>query len=481
MSLTPDSASELDKHTQQHKEFASPHQTRTTDPEGLHVDPAYEKAVVRKVDWRLIPILSAIYAISLIDRTNISVARVAGMGVDLKLTVGERYSIITCLFFVPYIIFEMPANLLIRKVGTRNQLSSITIAWGAVMLGMGWLKTWEQLAVCRVLLGFFEAGFFPGATFLIACWYTRFEQQRRFAFFYLTSMGFSQIIGYAFSLLGGSYGIAAWRWVFILFGAITIGIGIISIFLIQDFPDKATFLEPDEQKFVLDRVNADRGDADPDKATGAKLLRHACDLKIWLFGLLFCCSTMPSYAFSYFLPVILAGGGYDTKTSLCLSAPPYVFAAIFTAVMATLSDKYRKRALFIGLSSTVCFTGLFIMAYAEQLGVRYFGSFLTIAGAQSNVPACLAYGANNVLSHSKRAVSSAVIVGMGGVGGIFASLVYRQVDAPRYIPGLWATIGCQFTIILVLCGLAFFFSRQNKKADRGELVIEGNPNFRYTI
>jgi hypothetical protein len=75
-----------------------------------------------------------------------------------------------------------------------------------------------------------------------------------------------------------------------------------------------------------------------------------------------------------------------------------------------------------------------IMAYGGKLGVRYFGSFLTIAGAQSNVPACLTFGANNVRSHSKRAISSAIIVGMGGIGGIFASLVYRQVDAPRYLP-----------------------------------------------
>lgn len=72
-----------------------------------------------------------------------------------------------------------------------------------------------------------------------------------------------------------------------------------------------------------------------------------------------------------FLPVILSGGGYDVKTSLLLSAPPYVVAGFFTAMMAFLSDKFRKRALFIGISSTVCFTGLFIMAYADKLGIRY--------------------------------------------------------------------------------------------------------------
>ena len=136
----------------------------------------------RTVDIRLLIILSAIYAVSLIDRTNISVARVAGMAKALQLTVGERYSLITLIFFIPYvsgsgricsgdqrgsdgirfflgqIIFELPSNLLIRKVGPRVLLSSITIAWGAVMLGMGFVTDWTQLLACRFLLGLLESG-----------------------------------------------------------------------------------------------------------------------------------------------------------------------------------------------------------------------------------------------------------------------------------------------------------------------------------
>merc|ERR1712169_143100 len=434
--------------------------------------------------WRLIPMLSAVYAISLIDRTNISIARTVGMGRDLQLTVGERYSIITCIFFVPYIIFELPANLVIRKVGPRTQLSAITIAWGAVMLGMAFITNWQQLAACRTLLGFFEAGFFPGCTFLISTWYTRFEMAKRMAFFYLSSMvlsGFSNIIGWGMSKLDGTHGLEGWRWIFLLFGAITVGLGIISYFVIVDFPDRAKFLTEEQRLYAVERIQLDRGDATPDQVTGKKLLKHASDFKIWCFGLCFCFSTMPAYAFSYFLPVILSGGGYDTKTSLLLSAPPYVVAGVYTAAMAYLSDKTRKRALFIAVSATVCLTGLFIMAYAGPLGVRYFGAFLTISGAQSNVPAVLAYQATNVLSHSKRALSSAVCIGMGGIGGIFASLVYRQVDYPKYIPGLMATVGCQIAIILIVGGLSFYFRAQNRRAEAGTNVIEGNPKFRYTL
>ncbi|KAJ7174164.1 major facilitator superfamily domain-containing protein [Mycena crocata] len=445
---------------------------------------AEDRALTRKIDLRLLVILGACYAVSLIDRTNISVARVAGMATELQLTVGERYSIISLLFFIPYVIFQLPSNILLRKIGTRNHLSAIVVLWGSVMLGMGFIKTWEQLAVCRVILGLLESGFFPGCVFLISCWYTRYQTQKRLAVFYLTSMvisGFSQIIGYAITKLGGKHGLTAWRWVFIVFGAVTIGLGLIAFFVLVDFPDKATFLTPRETKHIIDKINKDRGDAEPDHLTGKVTMKHVADWRLWAYGLLFMSSTMPAYAFSFFLPVILAGGGYTVETSLLLSAPPYVFAAIYTFAIAFASDRLRKRAMFIAISALVCMTGLFIMAFGGKIGPRYFGSFLAIAGCQANVPAVLAYQANNILSHSKRAVASALVIGFGGIGGIFASTVYREKDTPKYLNGLGATIGCQGLILVLLVLLTLDFRKVNKRVDEGTAVVERKPGFKYTL
>lgn len=482
MSHSPDAHS-LEKHPNgEYKENSSFDNAHAAESHP-HYDEAEVRKVVRKVDIRLLIILGAVYAISLIDRTNISVARVAGMGRDLQLTVGTRYSTITAVFFAPYIVFELPSNIVLRKLGARHWLSFIVVAWGAVMLGMGFVTSWTQLLACRVLLGLLEAGFFPGCIFLISCWYTRYQTQKRMAVFYLTSMvisGFSNIIGYGMSLLEGTHGIRGWRWIFILFGVITIGLGIISWFLIVDFPDKNTFLTPHQTKIITDRIDEDRGDSAPDHLTAGKFLKHMADWKLWIFGLCFCFSTMPAYAFSYFLPVILAGGGYSTQLSLILSAPPYVFAAIWTFAGAVIADKTRTRGPVIVVNALFCTVGLFVMAFGGKIGVRYFGSFLAIAGCQANVPAVLAYQANNILRHSKRAVSSAIVIGMGGVGGIFASLVYRQVDFPGYLPGLGATIGCQGAIVLMVLGLSLYFKRANKKADQG-VAIDDMPKFRYTI
>jgi len=125
-------------------------------------DPHWQKKLIRKIDGRLLPILGAIYSIALIDRINISAARVAGMEEDLQLYIGKRYTIALLVFFIPYFIFELPSNIILRKVGSANWLSFIGFSWGVVMLGQGFIEAWGSLAVCRLLLGFFEAGRFSG-------------------------------------------------------------------------------------------------------------------------------------------------------------------------------------------------------------------------------------------------------------------------------------------------------------------------------
>lgn len=217
---------------------------------------------------------------------------------------------------------------------------------------------------------------------------------------------------------------------------ITIALGLLAFTLIVDFPEKNKFLTEEQTQFIIDRINRDRGDAKPDPMTMKAVLSAASDWKIWVYGYLFMTSTTGSYActslviehgtlltpaVAYFLPVILSGGGYSSQLSLILSAPPYCFAAIFTAVISWLSDRYKLRAPFIAGTSAMGVTGLAIAAYAGTIGVRYFGCFLVVASANCMVPMVIAYSQNNVRMATKRAVTSAVVIGFGGIGGIIAS------------------------------------------------------------
>ncbi|KAE8181056.1 hypothetical protein CF336_g9057, partial [Tilletia laevis] len=194
-------------------------------------DAAFIRKTMRRVDFRLVPILALAYAISLIDRTNISLARSAGMNIELQLSVGNRYSVVVIAFFPPYIAFELLSQMGLRKFGAARWLGAAVFLWGIVMIGMGFVKTWEQLTGTRALLGIFEAALFPGAAFLLSCWYLRSEVQVRLTYFYLiaaVASGFSSIIAYGLSLLNGREGISGWRWIFIIEGVATCFIGLLA-------------------------------------------------------------------------------------------------------------------------------------------------------------------------------------------------------------------------------------------------------------
>ena len=130
-----------------------------------------QRKIIHRIDRRLVLTLGFMYCVSLMDRTNLGLAAIGGMVVDLDL-IGFRYSTITLVFFVTYVILQPPATVVLRKVGPRTFLPAITLLWGLTMICFGFLKTWTQMVGLRIILGVFEAGFFPGCAYLLSCWYS---------------------------------------------------------------------------------------------------------------------------------------------------------------------------------------------------------------------------------------------------------------------------------------------------------------------
>ncbi|KAG8625662.1 hypothetical protein KVT40_006063 [Elsinoe batatas] len=477
--------------------------------------PEEQRKIIRRIDIRLVLTLGFMYCVSLMDRTNTSIAVVAGMGVDLQL-IGFRYSTIVLVFFITYVLLQPPATVVLRKIGPRLFLPTITLLWGSVMIGMAFVRTWTQMIPLRLLLGVFEAGFFPGCAYLLSTWYPRYELQKRNAVFYLIgsmSSAFSGILGYGFSTLAGkgsadAYlgqhiaptkanprggqqgGIAGWRWIFMLQGVLTVLVALIAYFTIVDFPELASkkgglgmkFLSKEESDFVVARIEKDRHDAIPEEFSIGKYLKHGLDLKVWAFASLFMLSTTVTYAIAYFLPIILqVGMGFNTRDAQCLIAPPYVLAAILMFASAWLGDKYHVRSPIVIFNGALCLIGLALLGYTKNVGVRYFGVFLATAGCNANVPAVLTWQANNIRGQWKRALCSATLVGAGGIGGIIGSTVFREQDKPHYHPGMMATMIASALIIVISLLLDLKFWRANKRVDAGGKPIEGLVGFKYTL
>lgn len=276
--------------------------------------------------------------------------------------------------------------------------------------------------------------------------------------------------------------------IFILEGVITCAVATFAITFIVKFPDQErskpswSFLKPHDLELVIDRLNADRGDVEPEKFSWKKFTEPANEWFIYGFAFILLLVTTSAYGFAFTLPIILQNKlKFSVAMSQCLGAPPYAASGFLMYGAAWFSDKYKTRGPVLVFLSIVSLVGLPIMGFAKNPWAQYVGVFITISGTNSAIPSVMAYQANNIRGQWRRAFCSATLTGIGGIGGISGALIFRAEDAPLYVPGFAACIACNVLIIMTVGILTFYFRSQNKKADRGEKVLLGDSSFRFTI
>lgn len=331
-----------------------------------------------------------------------------------------------------------------------------------------------------------EGGFFPGAVYLITCWYKRYEVQMRLTIFYMTGSllsGFSGLIAFAIQDLNGKGGLHGWRWIFICEGLATCILAIIAFFIISDFPQDALWLNDSQRRAVIQRLDRDRHDAKHDHKmiTFKQVMGYLGEWKLWYYGVIFGCGTTSTYALAYFTPVILEGLGYKSSKALIFSSPPYIVGVVYAIAISYISDKTKKRGIYIMFNCLIVVIGLLLVSLVHKPEIRYFGVFLAVAASAVNIPMTIGFASNNIVDNGRRAVGTAMQTGFGAVGGIVASTVFRQADAPKYHPGLFTTVALTILLGVMVGFQSMYYNTRNKKADRGELTLYDTPSFRYTL
>jgi MFS family permease len=231
----------------------------------INVDPKEEARILRKIDFRLVPMLALLYLLAFIDRSNIGNARIAGMYDDLSLQ-GLKYNAAVTIFFVPYTLLEVPSNIVLKMLRPSIWLSILCFAWGLVMTLMGLVDSYGGLLAARFMLGVAEAGFFPAATYLLTIWYRRYEVQRRMAVFYAAaslSGAFSGLLAFGIEKMDGIGGRRGWQWIFLLEGLAPVAVSFGLYWLLPDNPETASFLTKEEKEFIINRLALDTGSKAP--------------------------------------------------------------------------------------------------------------------------------------------------------------------------------------------------------------------------
>ncbi|KAK9367053.1 major facilitator superfamily domain-containing protein [Lipomyces kononenkoae] len=425
-----------------------------------------------KIDVRLVPVLCILYLAAFLDRVNIANAALFSMESDLDLKIGNRYNTALTIFFVPYIIFEVPSNILMKKLRPHIWLPTCMFVFGLITCLQGFVQNYSGLLATRFFLGMAEAGMFPGCFYLIGMWYVRPEAQKRYSFFFSSASlagAFGGLLASAIGLLDGRRGYHGWRWIFIIEGAATCVLALTFFFLIIDFPEEAKFLSVNERAYIKAKLAADVGDSLQTRKTTVKdVIDVFKDYKVYLAGLMYFGLIVPAYGYAYFAPAIIKQLGYSTIQTQLHSVPPWVAACGASMISSIFSDYFRHRYLFtIGLTAIAIVGFGILLGEHHNVNAEYGALFLIALGLYASMPIIVCWTSTNFAGHTRRAVGTGWQVGFGNIGGIIATFSFLSKDAPRYTKGY--SIGIAFSVLsMISCTIYIVGTRwENRQRNKG--------------
>ncbi|PGH29978.1 hypothetical protein GX50_07278 [[Emmonsia] crescens] len=461
------------------------------------MDRIVEKKVVWKCDLYVVPILSFLMCLGFLDRINIGNARLQGLEKDLGMS-GHDFNIALFIFFIPYMVCEVPSNIILKKVAPSTWLSCVMMGWGLVTVFQGVTDSFAGLLVCRFFLGVFEAGFVPGCVYLISMYYKRHELQTRINFFLACSImagSMSGVLAYFIAGMDGARGYSGWRWIFILEGAATVLAAAASKFFIPDWPETAKFLTEDERKILLHRLATETENAKMDRLDKPAMKRAFTDVKIYLGIVMYIGIVNSGYAVSFFTPTILNELGWTALNAQLMAVPIFACGACTAMLTAVISDRMRHRFTFTILGCIIASVGYIILLRQQSvsLGVRYFAVFAISAGSFMAHPITITWLSNNMGGHYKRGISSAMQIGIGNSGGLIASNLFFPSEAPRYPTGYGVSLALIWVCAATCIAFFLYLYRENRLRAQGlrdhllqlpedevNNLGDDHPSFRFT-
>ncbi|KAK6435038.1 hypothetical protein LTR95_008773 [Oleoguttula sp. CCFEE 5521] len=461
-------------------------------------DPATERRITRKLDLHILPWIFALWLLAFIDRSNIGNAKIDGLTTDLKLT-GNKYNIALTVFYILYVLIDIPSNWLLKIVGGGKYLPLLALAWGIVGTCMGAVKSYGGLIACRLLLGACEGGMFGGIILYLSMYYRRHNLMFRLGIFYCAaplSGAFGGLLATGLAEINyGGY--KSWPWIFFVEGAMTILVALAAFFFLPDTPGKAKFLTEEEQWYITHVLREDLGGAtseskvDDEKFSWSAVRMALLNVNTIGLSLNFFLILIPIYSYSLFLPSIISGLGYKRITAQLFTVPPNFLAFLMVLIASWTSDRIKMRGPLIAVGLTLAAIGYILQLASHTSGAKYVGTFFVAAGMFPCSPLVLAWLSNNLAPHYVKATGLGFQVAFGNCGAFVATFSYLSTDAPKYTKGHAINLGAIGLSLVLTLGMMAYQKAENAaratgKRDarltegKGELGFR-HPSFKYTL
>jgi D-galactonate transporter len=384
--------------------------------------PLFIEQTYTKVSWRLIPFLFLLYIVAYLDRVNIGFAQLQ-MKSDLGFS-DAVYGLGAGIFFVGYVLFEVPSNLLMERVGARFWIARIMIMWGVVSSSMMFVQSETWFYALRFLLGIGEAGFAPGIILYITYWYPSERRARVFSM-YMIALAISGVIGgpvsgWILTSFAGVHGLAGWQWLFLVEGLPATVLGILVLFYLDDAPPKAAWLTQNE-KNVLERALEQERQVKFAQGHTHNLMQSLTDRKVLLLGAAYFLILCGLYGISFWLPQIVRGLGVSNMLTIgFLTALLYSAAAVAMLMVSRHSDKTSERKWHIFVCAAIGAVGFIASAFTSGVpAVSLVALTIATCGVLAILPVFWTLP-TAFLSGTAAAAGVALINSFGNIGGFAA-------------------------------------------------------------
>ncbi|OMH82030.1 putative transporter [Zancudomyces culisetae] len=450
------------------------------------------KSITRRLDIRLMPVLMLLYVGSYMDRSNIGAALVNGLRADLKLTKAEE-ALVTASFYIFYTTLELPANVILKKFRPRYWFSLIAGLWSVACMLQALAKSGGLIIMFRSILGAVESGFTPGVFAYLPYWYTRDEVGARMSLFF-GALPISVLIGspLAAGLASVKGTLEPYQMIFIVEGAVTFMIAVLSFFILQDYPETCKFLSYDQRKLLVKRLRADQGLATKSKLTLKSTIRAIFDWKVLLFcAANFGCITGINTV-SIFGPTLMKGLGYSSVRATYLATLPGALGVVGIIITLFIPKRIPLTTQFF-VFQTISVVFYTILTFSKNGTLRLISFALSGLGIYPSFPIFLSWVSVNQGGIGKRLMVSAAIFTIGNVTGAVIPVMFTATYAPHYYLGNAATIGLLGLSILLTAVMVVHYAKVNKQKEQNPidvshlseeeqiLLYDDHPAFRYTL
>lgn len=421
---------------------------------------AVEKSAIRKISWRLVPFVALMFFINFLDRTAISFAGPNGMTQDLGLT-AVQFGLASGIFFIGYILLEVPSNMALHRFGARRWLARIMISWGIVSLLFTWVSSVEGLYTLRVLLGIAEAGFFPGAILYLSLWVPARHRSKILSLFYLAqplTVVFGAPLAAAFIEQHGLFGLEGWRVMFMGVSLPAIIIGIVALFWLVDSPRQAKWLTSDEKEWLSRELEAEHNAKQHKGHQGVRSVIGQG--RVWVLCLIYFGFIYGLYALAFFLPTIIGGFQQQFGTTFnvmekgLVTGVPYLIAAIVMFFWSRDASRRGCKTWHIALPALTGAVSVPLALYMDSP----FTTILVIAITASSIFAALPNFwtlPTQFLTGASAAAAIALINTLGNVAGFSAGYITgalhdatHSYTVPMFVVGGFMLLSAVLMVLL---------------------------------